>query len=356
MRYPRVLLSALLIAALLTRVCAETACAQHGPPAGGQPSAPMNPGGQTGGSLSQSDIQGLADFVDSTKRLERKNIVSKALATERATALLNALHITCQLTDAQQMGSGQSAVGGQRVEVGLYEVACANGMGYLLTLVGHSSASGISCFAAAATEQGDTSGGSTGKVDSTCHLPANQDLVLMATTVLRNAGTACEAHGVKWLGQSGSPTLDYTEVSCRDGQGWVLRTPAPGGMAGIDVLSCLDAAGHGARCQMLASASEGAATAPPTAANPPPDGPRPDLQWFKQALSERDIVCDVKKARIVGRESIKRRYVVEYQCDGQPQGLVAYVPAPGDTVNPFESMDCAAAAERKIACQFVGGR
>lgn len=394
MRYP-----CMFLVALLTMGFGEAAFAQHGPPASGQASAPMNPGGQTGGSMSQSDIQGLADFVDNTKRLEHKNIVSKALATQRATTILNALHISCQLTDAQHRGSGKTVVGGQAVDVGLYEVACGNGMGYLLTLVGLSSASGISCFAAAATERvaggrasGESARHDSEPVDSVCRLPANQDLSVMATTVLRSLGTACTARGVRWLGQSGTPTLDYTEVACDDGRGWVLRTPAPGAVAGIDALSCADAVTHGARCQMLVSGADVAASgasagvpgaasvsaaagpgSPPVAGGAPgvapavaatsaaaggsplPEGQRPDLQWFKNALSERGVVCEVKKARIVGRESVKRRYVVEYQCDRQPQGLVAYVPAPGDTVNSFESMDCAAAAERKIACQFVGG-
>ena len=354
MRYSYVLL-----AALLMMGGGGMAFAQHGPPGGGTPNAPTNPGGQTGGSMSQSAIQGLADFVDSTKRLEHKNIVSKALATKRATTMLNALHITCHLTDAEHMGSGKSTLGGQPVDVGLYEVACENGMGYLLTLVGLSNASGISCFAAAATQQvapsnnpSDTATNSAEKVDSTCHLPANQDINTMATTVIHNVGTACDAHGVKWLGQSGAPTLDYTEIACNDGQGFVLRTPAPGAVAVIDVLSCADAATHGAQCQMSAPAP---AIAAPAAAggSPPPDGPRPNLQWFKDALSKNGVSCDVKKARVVGRESIKRRYVVEYQCPQQPQGLVAYVPSPGDTTNPFESMDCAAAAEKKITCQFL---
>ena len=80
-RYPCALLAALLM-------MGGTAFAQHGPPASGGVNAPTNPEGQTGGYMSQSDIQGLADFVDSTKRLEHKNIVSKALATKRATTML----------------------------------------------------------------------------------------------------------------------------------------------------------------------------------------------------------------------------------------------------------------------------
>jgi hypothetical protein len=350
--------SCALLAALL--MMGGTAFAQHGPPTSGGVNAPTSPEGQTVGYMSQSDIQGLADFVDSTKRLEHKNIVSKALATKRATTMLNALRITCHLTDAEHMGSGKSTVGGQSVEVGLYEVACENGMGYLLTLVGLSNASGISCFAASAAQQvapsntpGETAANSAGTVDATCRLPANRDLNTMATTVMRNVGTACNAHGVKWLGQSGSPTLDYTEIACNDGQGFVLRTPAPGAVAVIDVLGCADAATHGAHCQMSAPAPAVAAASAPAGGGPLPEGPRPNLQWFKDVLSKNGVSCDVKKARVVGRESIKRRYVVEYQCPQQPQGLVAYVPPPGDTASSFESMDCAAAAERKITCQLV---
>jgi hypothetical protein len=89
MRYSCALLAALLM-------MGGTAFAQLGPPASGGVNAPTNPEGQTGGYMSQSDIQGLADFVDSTKRLEHKNIVSKALATKRATTMLNALRSTCR--------------------------------------------------------------------------------------------------------------------------------------------------------------------------------------------------------------------------------------------------------------------
>jgi hypothetical protein len=83
---------------------------------------------------------------------------------------------------------------------------------------------------------------------------------------------------------------------------------------------------------------------------------RPTLQWFKDALSKNGVACDVKKARVVGRESIKRRYIVEYQCPQQPHGVVAYVPSNADTVNPFEWIDCEAAAARKLACQFTAGK
>ena len=167
----------------------------------------------------------------------------------------------------------------------------------------------------------------------------------MVSRVMSGAGAACDVRDAGWLGQGGKPVLDYTEAACADGRGLVLRTPAPGATAAVDVLSCADAASHGAVCRFAAAAP--AAPAAPAAAEP-----RPDLKWFKDQLAANHVACDVRKARVIGRESIKRRYVVEYQCPQQPRGLVAYVPAPGDAVNAFESMDCDAAAQKKLICQF----
>jgi hypothetical protein len=343
-RYSSALL-AMLPAALLA-IGSDRVWAQ-GPPPGGGASSPRE--GFTVGYMSQGDVKGLADFVDNTRQLERKNLVSKTLAAKRGTAMLKALQISCELTDAQHIAAGKSAADGKPVDIGLYEVACANGMGYLLTLRGLSAASGISCLAASATQSHDTP--DPVKVDLRCRLPANQNAGEMATAVMRNAGTTCAAQNVKWLGESAQPNLDYTEVACSDGRGFVLRTPTPGAAGNIDVLSCQDAATHGAKCQLSAS---GPAVVP--AVQAPESQARPTLQWFKEALSRNGVACDVKKARIVGRESIKRRYIVEYQCPQQPHGVVAYVPSDGDTVNPFEWIDCDAAAARKLSCQFMEAR
>jgi hypothetical protein len=325
----------------------------QGPPPGGGVSAPRAPEGITMGYMSQGDVKGLADFVDTTRLLERKDLVSKAVAAKRSTAMLKALAVPCQLTDAQHVAAGTSLTSGKSVDVGLYEVACANGMGYLLTMRDFSMASGISCLAASATQPGE--GSDQVKVDSKCHLPANANLNEMAATVMRNSGTQCAASRVKWLGQSAEPKLDYTEVACSDDRGFVLRTPAPGAAGNIDVVSCQDVVAHGAQCQLT-----GDAAAAPTAGTVPAAGTavqtRPTLQWFKDALSKNGVTCEVKKARIVGRESIKRRYIVEYQCPQQPRGVVAYVPSEGDTVNPFEWVDCDTAASRKLACQLTGDK
>jgi hypothetical protein len=338
--------SSALLVALLT-VDSGGAFAQA-PPPGGEVRE-----GFTTGYMSQSDVKGLADFVDNTRLLERKGLVSKTLAAKRSSIMLAALQISCQLTDAQHVAAGKSTAGGKPVDIGLYEVACANGMGYLLTMRDLSTASGISCLTASATLLSDTP--DPVKVDLRCRLPANENTGEMATTVMRNAGTTCAASKVKWLGESAAPNkLDYTEVACSDDREFVLRTPAPGAAGNIDVLSCQDAAARGAKCQLSAAESDTAAAS--TTVPTPASQARPTLQWFKDALSKNGVACDVKQARIVGRESIKRRYIVEYQCPQQPHGVVAYVPSDGDTVNPFEWIDCDAAAARKLSCQFMEAR
>jgi hypothetical protein len=336
---------------VLSTCVAATAFAQ-GPPPGGGVSAPRVPEGITMGYMSQGDVKGLADFVDTTRLLERKDLVPKAAAAKRSTAILRALAVPCQVTDAQHVAAGKSMADGKSVDVGLYEVACANGMGYLLTVRESSMATGISCLAASATQSSEVS--DQAQVDSKCHLPANTDLNEMATTLMRNAGTQCAASKVKWLGESAEPKLDYTEVACSDDRGFVLRTPAPGAAGNIDFVSCQDAVAHGARCQLTGDAA--AAPTAGTAGGAPAVQTRPTLQWFKDALSKNGVNCEVQKARIVGRESIKRRYIVEYQCPQQPRGVVAYVPSEGDTVNSFEWVDCAIAASRKLPCQLAGDK
>jgi hypothetical protein len=67
------------------------------------------------------------------------------------------------------------------------------------------------------------------------------------------------------------------------------------------------------------------------------------------------VSCQSKRARIIGRESVKRRYLVEFECSDRPEGLIAYVPAAGDATHAFESMNCPSAAQRGIKCELLAG-
>lgn len=283
---------------------------------------------RTQNAMSQSDLKRLGEMVDQWNRVERKSGVSPREARKRVGQMLNVLGVHCDLMDAAYRGRGAGDA-----QPYLYEAACRDGMGYLLSLAGDS-LTGTSCLT-----------GEEGGLLAACALPANADRTAVAATVLRGKSVACGVRGLKWLGVD-AQNRDHVEVACDGGAGYVVRAPRPGNAGELEVLECAAATEAGVHCKLTASATEADSAAA--------DG-RPTLAWFKEALSRNGVSCQVKRARIVGRESIKRRYVVEFECEDRPQGLVAFVPAAGDTVTRFESVDCAAAASRGIRCQFVAG-
>jgi hypothetical protein len=283
--------------------------------------------------MSQSELKRLAEMLDQWNRVEGKSALSPREVKRRVGQMLEVLAIPCQIVDAALRGreTGESSPV-------LYEASCADGMGYLLSLAGDS-LSGVSCLA--------------GEPSSTavCTLPANADRKLVAEAVLRGKSVSCKVRELKWLGTD-ADNFDHVEVACGESTGYVVRAPRPGqgqdnGKSGeLKVMSCADAGVSGIRCAL---------GAPPPAADGDAGNARPTLEWFKDAIARNGLSCQTKRARIIGRESIKRRYVVEFECVDRPEGLIAIVPAAGDTVNPFESMNCTAAVSRGIECQFVPG-
>jgi hypothetical protein len=139
------------------------------------------------------------------------------------------------------------------------------------------------------------------------------------------------------FGRSESTQSEYNEVVCKDGKGFLLRTPLPGSQAQITVTSCADAAKQGIKCRLT---DAGPVETPVT------------LETFKGALAQNGVSCKIGQIRMIGQEDHLKRYVVEYRCADQPTGMVAFIPLPGNT-NPYESMDCTVAAHNEVPCQFT---
>jgi hypothetical protein len=276
--------------------------------------------------LSQSDLKRLNEQIDQWKRVEGKGGVTPKAAKSRTAAMLEVLQVSCAVANAAYRGTGPD-----NAKENIYEAACEDGMGYLL-VVQDSSLKGISCLMA------ETEGSPV-----KCALPGNSDGKAVAAAVLAGNNVSCKVRDFKSLGTSAA-NLDHVEVACEDGGAYVIRSPHPGAGGKLDVLGCQEAIKQGVPCELSPTAR---------AASPPVADTRPTLSWFKEELSRNGVSCQTKRARIVGRESIKRRYLVEFECADRPEGLVAFVPAAGDTVNPFESMNCAVAAERGIRCELL---
>jgi hypothetical protein len=279
---------------------------------------------RTRNALSQSEIKRLAEQIEQWNRVEGNAGVPPRVARLRTAAMLKALNVSCVVTDAAYRGPAPDAAAEN-----VYEAACEDGMGYLLTLQG-SALKGTACLATVAESL------------LKCALPANADGKVMAGNVLNRHQIECKVRDSRWLGANAAG-MDHIEVACDSGDGYMIRTPHLGLSGKLDVFSCRDALEHGIRCELSSQPGSVSASAADS---------RPTLAWFKDALSRYGVSCQSKRARIIGRESIKRRYLVEFECTDRPEGLVTFVPAAGDAVNPFESINCETAAVRGIRCEW----
>ena len=314
-------------------------------PAGGppQPAGLEKQQVYTRDTIAPEDLRKLADFMDKESIIERKDLVSTYVARGRVSKVFALLKIDCKIVNVAHVAEATGKQWGwTNVAVGLYEAACENGMGYLVTLRDTHEASATSCFAA----ESQINESSKATRAEHCLLPENVDPNTRAQKMLSTLGVSCTVDASQWLGQSTTLHLDYIESRCKEGQGYVIHVPIPGSRGAAGTISCEQSAQAGIPCkltQRIQSASTNSTAASDS---------RPTLQWFKDALAKNNVSCDTKQARLVGREKIKKRHIVEFQCDQKPQGLVVYVPADGDATNLFESIDCAAAATRGISCQF----
>jgi hypothetical protein len=149
--------------------------------------------------------------------------------------------------------------------------------------------------------------------------PASTKAVV--ATILSRAGKVCAIRDLKWLGQSAASNTDYLEVACEDGEGLVVRSPLPGSLPAVRVDTCCESGQRGVPCRLSGDAVTAA---------------------LKNSLARPGVACDAEGVRPIGRETIKRRQVVEFFCPKQqPNGLVAFLPVEGVPA-PFEAIDCSA--------------
>ena len=304
-----------------------------------------SPGGSTMGHGYSSDAASTAE-TGATGLMDKLGLTyhpsnNRSVLEDKAEAqiLVDALKIPCELTDAALVGSGKLKVeGANAAPVRIIEVSCSSGMGYILEsrVTTPPTGSGMSCFAAEGTRADAVAKGQD--YQFYCRLKGNVDIDAMAQRILAKAGTACAVKKLIWFGASQANHLDYTEVVCDDGKGYLLSTALPGWDVPTSAMSCADAAQLGIKCKLT--------DAGPVVA-------KPTKEDFIAALAHNNVACDVKDLHLVGRETVQKRYVVEFQCPQQPKGLVAFIPLAGNT-NKFETRDCASAAQIGVKCKLTG--
>lgn len=269
---------------------------------------------------------------------DKNNSPTRAEIMGDVRLLASSLNLSCSATDAALVAKGASAVNGQTVIATTYEVACSNGMGYFLISQNPGKPYGLTCFAAYATNAADVAEGKPG--DTVCKLPNNGDVGAMATTVLSRAGTVCTVRDLKLVGVSTKTNTEYTEVVCNDGAGYVLGVPVPGMAGSLHIETCHDSL---VPCKLSNNSPSTSVVSTVT------------KQSLKDALKQHSVPCDVSNMRVIGQEKALQRYVAEFQCPQQPEGLVAFIPMNGNTAK-FEVLDCVAASKRGIACTLLTAR
>jgi hypothetical protein len=153
----------------------------------------------------------------------------------------------------------------------------------------------------------------------------------MAASLMIAAGTSCTVNDLRWFGLAAATHTECTEVKCGNGNDYLLRTQQVGPAAQITAVSCQDAAKQGLKCHL----SDGGPVPMPVT-----------MQRFRDALKEGGVSCEPTQMRLVGRETVTRRYVVEMQCP-DTTGLVAFIPLE-DNTKKMETLDCSAAMQRNI--------
>jgi hypothetical protein len=299
--------------------------------------------GGLNGSLSREDLEKLGGDhkQDSNGDSPRDSAQARAKAKSRSEELLKALQLSCEVSDAQLVvaGTRRAASGRKEVETRVYEVACGGGMGYLLETQGGEKPMGISCLSAEEARAVDVAKGR--EPGFFCKLPGNKDVyATVASLIAAGAGTPCAVTTLQLFGRSESTQSEYSEVACKDGKGFLLRTPQPGSQAKTTVTSCADAAKQGIKCRLT---DAGPIETPVT------------LETFKDALAQHGVSCKIEQIRMIGQEDHLKRYVIEYRCADQPAGMVAFIPLEANT-NPYESLDCAAAVARDLKCLLTSAK
>lgn len=304
----------------------------------GTPQGVTPPGGP-GDSQQVEDLNWLKDSaIDAHRGFDRLQ------AMKQSPKFIEDANLACDLKDARVAADGRAYIKGKATGVEAYEVSCGNGLGYILASQDKHVPSIISCFSIASQTQGAPSksnGRAKRLAPFACRLPANIDTNSMAFTLLKGLSANCDVTGVSSFGVDSNTKIEYVEAACADRTGYVLAIPQTVSGSQLSVMSCQDAARHSLKCHLTEVATT-------------PSGPPPvTMQTLYDALKQNGINCGSGQAqlRLIGRESIKRRYVVEAQCPDRPDGLVAYIPLQ-DITNTFEAIDCKEAAKRQITCQL----
>jgi hypothetical protein len=234
-----------------------------------------------------------------------RGLVRDGTAVAEASALLARASVTCSVTDARLRG--RDSAGNPQ-----YEVACAEGPGFLL--VSHPAVAAISCLVL----EGRRSTRAPG-----CRLPANRNTREHYRRMAAGAGVACEVDRGRHVGHTVTGG-DIYEIGCEGlAGGWLVRSAT-----GDSFRSCLVVEAEGGDCALT--------------------GPDERLATAAQLLRGSSVeTCAPVQARYMGASAGIQHY--EIRCRAGDH-VVARLPREG---GPPDIVPCEAATLIGGGCRFA---
>ena len=138
----------------------------------------------------------------------------RALGMKEAPPVAAAAKLPCTVTDALYVGH---AAGADKINVKLYEVACKEGLGYMLYAKDKAAPTALDCIVSEASS-------ADGKPNPfACKLPANRNFAAGLQPMVTKTGRNCTVSRARYI--ASSPDTNYYEAACAGGEGYVISAP-----------------------------------------------------------------------------------------------------------------------------------
>jgi hypothetical protein len=203
---------------------------------------------------------------------------------KEAPAAIQKAGVACTLSDAFYVGASNSKDG----KLDVYEVACQQGLGYVL-LNGAASIKAYDCLATA------------NQPTLACRLPGNADPKQGLKADIASAAVTCTPTGAKYLGANATTTV--YEVACQEGPGYLLQAPVPPATTAVVAVPCLQAEGTANACTLTTKAQS--------------------MAVLNTLVTQAGKTCQISADRFIGNDPKNGDAYYEVGCGAQPGFVIA---------------------------------
>jgi hypothetical protein len=169
-------------------------------------------------------------------------------ARKDVTAVITAMHLPCVAEQGALAAIEAAPANPKDIRSKTYEVSCSNGMGYFIVVRREGDPQAFTCFAAEAQRLADIAAGHTPGIG--CAIVP--DVKLMAQTVMQRTNRQCTVSAVRWIGRSSKSGMEFTEVACGEGAGYVIASAGAGSETPVHISTCQELVPRGIGCKLSA--------------------------------------------------------------------------------------------------------